>query len=164
RWSRDCTARAASSSASTGSGWMTARSGRSPRGSVAERLEIPAPRNILIVMLSALGDAVHVLPVVNALRRHWPQARITWVIQPVPHQLVRNHPAVDEFIVFHRRRGVDAWRSYAELRTHFEGRHFDLLLNLQVYLKAGLITALAPADVKLGFDRARARDLNWLFT
>jgi heptosyltransferase I len=131
---------------------------------VAEPLAIPPPRNILIVMLSALGDAVHVLPVVNALRRRWPDARITWVIQPVPHQLVRNHPAVDEFILFHRRRGVDAWRSYAELRTHFEGRHFDLLLNLQVYLKAGLITALAPAAVKLGFDRARARDLNWLFT
>jgi heptosyltransferase I len=131
---------------------------------VAERLDVMPPRNILIVMLSALGDAVHVLPVVNALRRHWPDARITWVIQPVPYQLVRNHPAVDEFIVFHRRRGVDAWRSYAELRSRFEGRHYDLLLNLQVYLKAGLITALAPADVKLGFDRARARDLNWLFT
>jgi heptosyltransferase I len=131
---------------------------------VAERLEVPPPRDILIVMLSALGDAVHVLPVVNALRRHWPAARITWVIQPVPHQLVRSHPAVDEFIVFHRRRGVDAWRSYAELRSRFEGRRFDLLLNLQVYLKAGLITALAPAAVKLGFDRARARDLNWLFT
>jgi heptosyltransferase I len=129
-----------------------------------ERLAIAPPRTILIVMLSALGDAVHVLPVVNALRRKWPAARISWIIQPVPHQLVRGHDAVDEFIPFHRRRGVDAWRSYATLQQALDGRRFDLLLNLQVYLKAGLITALAAADVKLGFDRARARDMNWLFT
>lgn len=131
---------------------------------MAERLEIPPPRSILIVMLSALGDAVHVLPVVNALKRAWPATRITWVIQPVPHQLVKDHENVDEFIVFHRRRGAEAMRSYRELKQQLRGRRFDLLINLQVYLKAGLITALAPATVKLGFDRGRARDMNWLFT
>ena len=122
------------------------------------------PHSLLLVMLSALGDAVHVLPVVNALRRSWPRTRISWVIQPVPHRLVAHHPAVDEFIVFRRRRGVDAWKSYGELADAFRGRGFDLLLALQVYLKAGLITAQAPAKVKLGFDRRRARDLNWMFT
>jgi heptosyltransferase I len=120
--------------------------------------------NVLIVMLSALGDAVHVLPVINAIKRARPEARITWVIQPVAYQLVKHHSAVDEFIVFKRRRGMSALRSYRELNEQFRGRHFDLLINLQVYMKAGLITALAPADVKLGFDRRRARDMNWLFT
>jgi heptosyltransferase I len=122
------------------------------------------PRSIAIVMLSALGDAVHVLPVVNALKRAWPDTKITWIIQPVPHMLVRDHPAVDEFVLFQRRRGADAWRSYQELADRFRGRRFDLLLALQVYLKAGLITALVPAAMKLGFDRGRARDMNWLFT
>lgn len=115
-------------------------------------------------MLSALGDAVHVLPVVNALKRKWPTSRITWVIQPVPYELVSNHEAVDDFIVFRRLKGLQAARSYRQLARDFKGRHFDLVINLQVYLKAGLITALAPADVKLGFDRKRARDMNWLFT
>lgn len=115
-------------------------------------------------MLSALGDAVHVLPVVNALKRAWPSTRITWVIQPVPHMLVAGHENVDEFIVFRRRRGAQAWRSFAEIARDLDGRRFDLLLNLQVYLKAGLITSIARADVKLGFDRKRARDMNWLFT
>jgi len=124
----------------------------------------PTPRSVAIVMLSALGDAVHVLPVANALRRAWPGVRITWIIQPVAHALVEGHEAIDEFIVFRRRRGAGALRSYMDLRTAFRGRRFDLLLALQVYFKAGLITALAPAGVKLGFDRARARDLNWLFT
>lgn len=122
------------------------------------------PREIAIVMLSALGDAVHVLPVVNALKRKWPESRITWVIQPIPYELVANHESVDDFIIFHRRRGRAALASYRALQRQFKGRHFDLLINLQVYLKAGLITALAPADIKLGFDRRRARDMNWLFT
>lgn len=115
-------------------------------------------------MLSALGDAVHVLPVVNALKRHWPQSRITWIIQPVPHQLVQGHEHVDEFVLFRRRRGAQAWRSFRDLAGELDGRRFDLLINLQVYLKAGLITSIARADVKLGFDRRRARDMNWLFT
>jgi heptosyltransferase I len=122
------------------------------------------PQTICVVMLSAIGDAVHVLPVVNALKARWPTAEITWVIQPVPHQLVAGHRSVDHFLLFRRRRGPAAWRSYREIARAFPARPFDLVLSLQVYLKAGLITALAPARRKLGFDRTRARDLNWLFT
>lgn len=128
------------------------------------QLDIGTPREIAIVMLSALGDAVHVLPVVNALKRTWPESRITWVIQPVPYQLVKGHENVDEFVLFRRRRGTDAWRSYVELSRALGDRRFDLLINLQVYLKAGLITSVMKANVKLGFDRRRARDMNWLFT
>ncbi len=122
------------------------------------------PSSIAIVMLSALGDVVHVLPVVNALKRAWPASHLTWVIQPLGLRLVDGHEAVDEFVVFQRRKGPTAWRSFAETARALRRRHYDLLLALQVYAKAGMLTALAPADVKLGFDRARARDLNWLFT
>jgi heptosyltransferase I len=123
-----------------------------------------SPSEICVVMLSALGDAVHVLPVMNALKRAWPSARITWVVQPVPYLLVRDHPAVDRFVVFQRRKGLGAWRSFRDAAQQLRARRFDLLLGLQVYAKAGLLTALTKADVKLGFDRARARDLNWLVT
>ncbi|MBT8403238.1 MAG: glycosyltransferase family 9 protein [Gemmatimonadetes bacterium] len=122
------------------------------------------PRRICIVMLSAIGDAVHVLPVANALKRHWPECRITWVIQPVPHRLVADHPAIDDFLLFHRRRGVDAWEGFRDLSRQYPQQPYDLVLGLQVYFKAGVLTGLAPARVKLGFDRHRARDMNWLFT
>ncbi|MFW6080037.1 MAG: glycosyltransferase family 9 protein [Gemmatimonadota bacterium] len=122
------------------------------------------PRAIALVGLSAIGDVVHMLPVVNALRRAHPDARITWVIQPVPHRLVRGHPAVDEFIVFDRRRGVRGVRAFLDARRELRRRRFDLLIDLQVAFKAGVLTAFADADVKLGYDRRRARDLNWLFT
>ncbi len=118
-------------------------------------------REVLIVMMSAVGDAVHVLPVINALKRHSPTTRITWVLQPGPATLVRGHPSVDDIIIFDRAKG---WKAFADVRAALATRRFDVALALQVYFKAGLVTALARADVKLGFDRARARDLNWLWT
>ncbi len=116
---------------------------------------------ICIVMMSAVGDAVHVLPVINAITRHHPAARITWVLQPGPATLVRGHPAVHEIVVFDRARGV---RAFLDVRRELRRREFDLALGLQVYFKAGLITSFVRAPVKLGFDRSRARDLNWVFT
>ncbi len=127
------------------------------------RFHVP-PSEICVVMLSALGDAVHVLPVLNALKRAWPSSRITWVVQPVPYLLARDHPAPDRLVVFHRRKGPGAWRSFLDAGRQLRERRFDLLIALQVYAKAGVLTALARADLKLGFDRARARDLNWLVT
>lgn len=136
------------------------------------------PRSILIVMMSAVGDAVQLLPVLNALKRAFPRSRISWLIQPGPHTLVRDHPAVDEFLLFPRKvrgkspralaDGANAIRRTARalqnLGRRQPGGSFDLLLNLQVYFKAGVLTGLAPARLKLGFDWRRTRDLNWLFT
>ncbi len=119
------------------------------------------PDNICIVMMSAVGDAVHVLPVINALKRTNPATRITWVLQPGPATLVRGHRSLDEIVIFDRARGLAA---FADVARELSKRRFDLVINLQVYLKAGIVTALTHAPVKLGFDRARARDFNWLFT
>ena len=116
---------------------------------------------VCIVMMSAVGDSVHVLPVINAIKREHPSSRITWVLQPGPASLVRGHPAVDDIIIFDRTRGLGA---FADVRRELSRRQFDLLIDLQVYLKAGIVTALSRAPVRLGFDRARARDVNWLFT
>jgi heptosyltransferase I len=129
-------------------------------------------------MMSAVGDAVQVLPVLNGLKRAFPRCRITWLLQPHPYELLRGHPAVDEFILFQRgRRGRDpsalmagaevlrtTSRRVREIAQRQPGGSFDLLLNLQVYFKAGVLTGLAPARVKVGFDWHRTRDLNWLFT
>ena len=57
-------------------------------------------RSVCIVMLSAIGDTVHVLPVANALKRAWPDVRISWIIQDTSKTLVEGHPAIDEMIEF----------------------------------------------------------------
>ncbi len=129
-------------------------------------LETDGPiRNVCIVMLSAIGDTVHVLPVANALKRAWPDVRISWIIQSTPKELVEGHQAIDEFIVFRRGRGgLRSWTNFADLGHYVRGQHFDLALALQVYLKAGIIVSMLPAKRKLGFDTARAREGNWVFT
>jgi heptosyltransferase I len=116
---------------------------------------------ICIVMMSAVGDAVHVLPVLTALKRFRPDAAVTWILQPGPATLVRGHPDLSEILLFERGHGL---RGFQEIRRQLSGRRFDLAIALQVYLKAGMITRLVKAPVKLGFDMARARDMNWVFT
>ncbi len=120
-----------------------------------------APRRVAIVMLSALGDVVHALPIVTAIKRHAPATHLTWILQPGPAMLVRGHPAVDEILLFERQRG---WRAFVDLRAELASRPFDLVLALQPYFKAGLLTWMTRAPVKLGLDRGRSRDLNTLFT
>lgn len=116
---------------------------------------------VCIVMMSAVGDAVHVLPVINAIKRASPRTRISWILQPGPATLVRGHASVDDILLFDRTKGP---RAYLDLRHELTTRRFDVALALQVYFKAGLVLAMTRARVKLGFDRARARDLNWIFT
>ncbi len=116
---------------------------------------------VCIVMMSAVGDTVHVLPVITALKRHHPAMQLSWVLQSGPASLVRGHPDVDDIIPFAYDRG---WRGFVEVRRALAKREFDLVLDLQVSLKAGLVTAFTRAPIKLGFDRARASDANWLFT
>lgn len=114
-----------------------------------------------IVMMSAVGDAVHVMPIIHALKEFAPHSHITWVLQPGPATLVRGHPLVDDIVLFDRSKG---WQAFLDVRRELASRRFDVVLGLQVYFKAGLITGFTQAPVKLGFDRARARDANWLFT
>jgi heptosyltransferase I len=122
---------------------------------------LPPLRRVCIVMMSAVGDAVHVLPVINALKRHSPSVHITWVLQPGPATLVRGHRSVDEIILFDRSAGL---RAFTDVRRALAERTFDLVIDLQVYFKAGIVTRFTRAPIKLGFDRARARDFNWAFT
>ena len=122
---------------------------------------LPPAARVAIVMMSAIGDAVHVLPLLGALKRHDPRTTISWVLEPGPASLVRGHPHLDEILPFEKRLG---WRALRYIQRATAGRTFDLVIDLQVYLKAGLVTSILRSPVKLGFDRARARDLNWLFT
>lgn len=114
---------------------------------------------IAIVRLSALGDVTLLLPVVETLKRTLPSAQITWVIGAAAYRLVEGFPGV-EFVVFDKSRGL---RAYLDLHRHLRGRNFDVLLAMQASWRANFIYPLVPAPIKVGFDRARARDAQWLF-
>lgn len=123
------------------------------------RLDAP-PDNICLLRLSALGDATHTVPVIRALRDAWPDTRITWIIGTLEHRLLSRLEGV-EFIVFDKRGGLKALKG---LRGALAGRRFDLLLHMQVALRANLLSRLVRAPIRLGWDAARSRDGHTRFT
>jgi heptosyltransferase I len=118
------------------------------------------PASICILRLSALGDITHALPVLRTLQKHWPETSITWIIGKTEYELVRDIGGV-EFIIFDKSRGLGA---YSDLRRQMKGRRFDILLHMQLSLRASAASLFIPARIKLGFDRERAKDLQWLFS
>jgi heptosyltransferase I len=118
------------------------------------------PESICILRLSALGDATHTLPVVRAIQQHWPDTALTWIIGKLERRLVDGLQNV-EFIVFDKRGG---WREVARLREALRGRHFDVLLHMQVAARANLLSRLVRAPVRLGWDQGRSRDFHTWFT
>jgi len=119
-----------------------------------------APESICILRLSAIGDVTHILPTLRSIQHQWPETRITWVIGKLEATLVDDIEGV-EFILFDKSSG---WRAYQQLKQQLQGREFDILLHMQVSLRASLASLFIKAPVKLGFDRDRARNLQWLFS
>ena len=118
------------------------------------------PRSVCILRLSALGDTCHVVPIVRTLQRVWPDTQLTWIIGKAEARLMSLVDGV-EFITVDKRAGFGARHA---LREQLHGRHFDVLLHMQLALRASLVARSVSATIKLGFDRARARELQWLFT
>ncbi len=117
------------------------------------------PASLCLLRLSAIGDVTHLLPIVATLQQQWPETRITWIIGRIEYQLVKNLTGI-EFIVFDKRNG---FAEYLKLRQSLANRKFDVLLMMQVALRANLISLLINAKYKIGYDSARARDFHGLF-
>ena len=118
------------------------------------------PESVCLLRLSAIGDTCHVVPLLRTLQHAWPNTRFTWIIGRFEAKLMSLLPEV-EFITVDKRAGLGGLRA---LRKTLRHRRFDLLLHLQLSLRASAMAAVVPARLKLGFDRARARELQWLFT
>lgn len=117
------------------------------------------PTSLCLLRTSALGDVTHVVPVLRTLQTAWPQCALTWIVGKLEQRLVGDIPGV-EFVVFDKAAGLDGYRA---VRRALGGRRFDALLHLQVALRANLLSALVHAPLRIGYDRARARDLHGLF-
>ncbi|MEO1581552.1 MAG: glycosyltransferase family 9 protein [Pseudomonadota bacterium] len=115
---------------------------------------------ICILRLSAIGDCVHTLAVVRAIRDALPECQLTWLIGKTEATLMQGLEGV-ELVVVDKQADRTA-------RTHLahtlRSREFDVLLNMHASWRANLISRLIRAPRKVGFDRGRARDAQWLFT
>jgi heptosyltransferase I len=114
-------------------------------------LEVDA-RRICVIKPSALGDVVQALPVLPALRRRFPRARISWVISRSLAPLLEGHPDLDEVIPFERRGSLSDWR---KLLTRLRRSRFDLAFDLQGLLRSGLMLWATRASLRVGLESAR---------
>ncbi len=118
------------------------------------------PQHICVLRLSALGDVCNLVPTVRALQRQWPEARITWIVGKGEHSLLAGLSGV-EFVVYDKATGLAGmralWRQLADTR-------FDVLLHMQQALRASVLSLGLKADVRVGYDKARAKDAQHWFT
>lgn len=98
------------------------------------------------------------MPVVRAIQDAAPATRFTWIIGKVEQRLLDGLDGV-EFVVLDKTQGLDGYR---ELRRRLRGRRFPLLLNMHPSMRATLASLAVAAPLRLGFDRARSRDLHSL--
>ena len=121
----------------------------------------PPLQRVCLLRLSAIGDTCHALAALRAFQAAWPHTRFTWIIGKLEAKLMAAVVPEIEFITFDKSATPkELWR----LRKALRGRRFDLLLDLQLSLRASLVSLWVDAPIKLGFDRARARELQWCFT
>jgi 3-deoxy-D-manno-octulosonic-acid transferase/heptosyltransferase-1 len=118
--------------------------------------------NILIVKLSAIGDVIHTLPALNAIRSAYPSAHITWLIEEAAAPLIIGHEALDRVIVSRRKSWIKElrkgkWRSVAHeastLIQALRSTRYDLVFDFQALLKSGVMIGLAKGRRKIGFNR-----------
>jgi 3-deoxy-D-manno-octulosonic-acid transferase/heptosyltransferase-1 len=125
--------------------------------------------NILIVKLSAIGDVVHTLPALAALRKLYPQAFITWVIEEGAADLIQNHPYLDKVLVSHRKRWLRDLKNgrlstageIIQFIKELRSRRYDLVIDFHGLLKSSLIVLLTSAERKIGYDSMQ--ELSGLF-
>ena len=111
-------------------------------------------KSICLVRLSALGDVMMFVPLVRALQRHYPDAKLTWVISPFAYTLVEGMQDI-EFILLDKPKSFgDYWRFKRSLKD----RHFDVLIAAQASFRANCLYPCIRAKRKIGYDKARAND------
>lgn len=124
-------------------------------------------RRILIIKPSSFGDVIHALPVLNGLRRRYPAAKISWLVATSCAGLLEGHPALDEIILFDRRRygkigrSIDATLDFARFLRLLRSHRFDLVVDLQGLFRSGFLALAAGAPVRIGFGSAR--EFAWAF-
>ncbi len=115
-------------------------------------------KSILIVKTSSIGDVIHAFPVLDYLREQFPGAKIDWVVEKSCADLLRAHPRIDHVLTVDTR----AWRKalmapktrqeFAQFVSELRREKYDFLIDLQGNCKSALITLLANAQAKIGFD------------
>ena len=117
-------------------------------------------QKILLIKLSAVGDVVHTIPVLNKLRRRYPTARLDWLVTPPIAELLRHHPGITNIIEFERDAWLTPWRlapfaAYARLIAKLRATAYDLVIDMHGQFRTAALALATGAPARIGFDRPR---------
>ncbi len=144
--------------------------------SVKELTERVEPQRILIVKLSALGDVVQTLPMVEALRQQFPTAQIDWLVEEEASELLLGHPALNRVLVSRRKSWLKqlrqtgqrqkAVREIIRFLRSLRSVNYDWVIDNHGLFKSGLMVFLTRGRRKIGFQPTAgiADEGNYLFT
>jgi len=122
---------------------------------------------IALIKPSALGDIVHSLPVLTALRRRYPDAHITWVVNRAYEPLLQGHPDLNATLTVDRSAGKKSWRQAIQRQFTFlrdlRRSRFDLVIDLQGLFRSGVMSLLSGAARRVGLNSAR-EGASWGYT
>lgn len=118
--------------------------------------------NILIIKLSAIGDVIHTLPALNAIRDQYPEAHITWLVEEAASDLVLGHQALDRVLVSGRKKWISDFKKGHRLKAlqqvfqfvkTLRDTRYDIIIDFHALLKSGLFVFLARGKRKIGFGK-----------
>jgi lipopolysaccharide heptosyltransferase I len=121
---------------------------------------------ILLIKPSAVGDVIHALPVLVKLRERYPAARIDWMLTPQNAELVKDHPALSNVVLFARQAYARPWRDlsspvdFVAMLARLREANYDLVIDLHGQFRSGAFALVTAAPTRIGFDRPRTRVLN----
>lgn len=116
---------------------------------------------ILIIKPSSLGDIIHALPFLKAVKDSYPESQVDWVVSKNLKGLLEENPLINELIVFDK----DSWKNLRNIPATFKeikalkkklgSKYYEIIADLQGLLRSGLITHFTPGALKIGFADAR---------
>ena len=119
------------------------------------------PVKILLVRLRLIGDVVFTTPAIGALRRRFPDARLTYLVEAPAEPVVRHHPALDEIIVVRRPHGLVRVAYDLQLARRLRAEQFDVAIDFHGGPRSGFLTWATGARQRIGYDLPGRR---WCYT
>ena len=123
----------------------------------------------LIVRLSSLGDIIHTLPAYQALRKNFPEAKITWLVEEKGRQILDLVPGIDHVVAFQLKGkspfSIQFWKEVRKLLKRIKDRE-QTAVDFQGLVKSGLLCFLSRAKKRIGFNRENLREktASWFYT
>ncbi|BBP46623.1 LPS heptosyltransferase-1 [Thiosulfatimonas sediminis] len=125
---------------------------------------------ILLVRMSAMGDIVMASPLLKALKNRYPDAKISWAVQPEFADVIRGHELLDELIIipksqwvqdFKALRWFKLWRELRQMKQRLRAANYDLAIDLQSLAKSGVLVKWSQAKRKIGLN-SREGSQKWM--